>query len=617
MALPLWLVGVIISIIGSVFSNLGQNVQKYAMMKNDEVPESDRLPYTKMWRWWVGLALVIFGSLGDFTSLSFAPQSVVMPVGSMTLVANLFFASMWLGETLTKKDVVGTFMIIIGASLVAVAYGALGSPNNKEYTLEELIELYLRFSILVYFLLVGALMFALYTLMKKCEFILGQDGDHTNDPEYQKLARWHPFSYSALSGVFGANSVLFAKSTTELIRLTAEGHNQFGKPLTYVIIGAMFTCIVSQTHFLAHGLQFFDALYIIPVFQCFFITFSILGGAVYFNELSAFTAIQWVVFLAAVGITLFGVILLSARDMTAAGQGEMLEDDSADEDDKAALEEGGGGDKKKRQTLAPTDLNEFEQIWSAATLPAPVVRDRGKSIAQEQRFATQERMGRRSSFVSFLEKPFDILAGHTEEGGAGGGGGSTPLAKPGGAGQRGRRQSKSSDDADRNFGVVNNPPAANRAALRNKSGPQGRATRYRGSSVGYDATATVGMGMSLFTLGYEKATGIGQDLDGGAAGGGGGGGGDGGGGGGGSGSGSGRMGAAQQGGWDMGQINPIEYASGAQAPPAAIGVSVKPPRQLPKTSSKWVKDPETGRIYNAEAIVPAGQQGGQSKSAKF
>ena len=66
----------------------------------------------------------------------------------------------------------------------------------------------------------------------------------------------------------------------------------------------------------------------------------------------------------------------------------------------------------------------------------------------------------------------------------------------------------------------------------------------------------------------------------------------------------------------MGQINPLEYASGAQAP-APIGVSVKAPRQLPKTSSKWVKDPETGRIYNAEAIVPAGQQGGQSKSAKF
>lgn len=606
MGLPMWLVGVIISIVGSIFSNFGQNVQKFAMMKNEEKPEAERVSYTKMWRWWVGLLFVIFGSLGDFTSLSFAPQSVVMPVGSMTLVANLFFASMWLGETLTRKDVLGTFMIIVGASLVAVAYGALGTPNNKEYSLDELIQLYLRISILVYFVLMGALMLFLYTLMKKCEFILGQDGDHQQDPEYQKLVRWHPFSYSALSGVFGANSVLFAKSTTELIRLTAEGQNQFGKPLTYVIIGAMFTCIISQTHFLAHGLQFFDALYIIPVFQCFFITFSILGGAVYFNELTSFTALQWVVFLGAVGITLFGVILLSARDMSGGDKGELLDDDPADGSKvPGQLEDGNAEEAKKRPTILPADLSEFEQIWSAATLPAPVVRDRGKSLAQEQRAATQERMGRRSSFVSFLEKPFDLLAGHTENG-------------PGA-----RRQSKSSDDVRDFDGGAPLDTLAGRAVLRNKSAMAGaaRATRYRGSSVGYDATATVGMGMSLFTLGYEKATGT--TYEDGVAGE----------------RRSGGMGATQESGWDMGQINPLETARGvapAEAPsaaPATIGVSVNgPPTQgagsLSKTksgplggqkkssSSKWVKDPSTGRIYNADAIVGRGGAG-HNKSAKF
>ena len=573
-------------------------------MKNDEKPEAERTTYTKMWRWWVGLFFVIFGSLGDFTSLSFAPQSVVMPVGSMTLVANLFFASMWLGETLTKKDVIGTFMIIIGASLVAVAYGALGSPNNKEYSLDELIQLYLRVSILIYFLLVGALMLALYTLMKKCEFILGQEGDHQQDPEYQKLVRWHPFSYSALSGVFGANSVLFAKSTTELIRLTAEGENQFGYPLTYVIIGAMFTCIISQTHFLAHGLQFFDALYIIPVFQCFFITFSILGGAVYFNELASFTVVQWVVFLGAVGITLFGVILLSARDMSGTpGGGELLEDDSVDEAKvPGQLEDGSAagsmGGPKAQPSLAKEDLSEFEQIWSAATLPAPVVRNRGKSIAQEQRAATQERMGRRSSFVSFLEKPFDMLAGHTEEGAAEG-------RHPGA-----RRQSKSSDDV-RDFAT----PGSGRTVMRNRSSAAGvgRATRYRGSSVGYDATATVGMGMSLFTLGYEKATGVTYD-------------GDDGGGAGGSGM---AADAHNSGGWDMGQISTDSGRSAAtppEAPPAKLGLSVNAPPTaragadagvLPKaTSSKWVKDPSTGRIYNADAIVNT-KQGNRNKSAKF
>ena len=223
MALPLWLIGVIISVIGSIFSNFGQNVQKYSQMKNEELPpEQQKDSYLKQWRWWVGLGLVILGSLGDFTSLSFAPQSVVMPVGSVTLVANLFFASMWLGETLTRKDLVGTFMIIGGATLVALSYGLLGNPTETTYTLDQLLSLYMRWTIVIYFAIMGSLIFGIYSLMKRCEFILGQEGDHTKDAEYMRLARWHPFSYSALSGTFGANSVLFAKSTTELVRMTVD-----------------------------------------------------------------------------------------------------------------------------------------------------------------------------------------------------------------------------------------------------------------------------------------------------------------------------------------------------------------------------------------------------------
>lgn len=41
-----------------------------------------------------------------------------------------------------------------------------------------------------------------------------------------------------------------------------------------------------QIHWLAFGLQFFDAVFIVPVFQCFFISVSIFGGGVYFKEFS-------------------------------------------------------------------------------------------------------------------------------------------------------------------------------------------------------------------------------------------------------------------------------------------------------------------------------------------
>ena len=50
----------------------------------------------------------------------------------------------------------------------------------------------------------------------------------------------------------------------------------------------MIATILMQTHYLAHGLEFFDALFIVPVFQCFFIILSIMGGALYWEEMKSF-----------------------------------------------------------------------------------------------------------------------------------------------------------------------------------------------------------------------------------------------------------------------------------------------------------------------------------------
>jgi hypothetical protein len=122
-----------------------------------------------------------------------------------------------------------------------------------------------------------------------------------DDWKLKHLKRLHPFSYSALSGIFGGHSALFAKSTVEMLSSTFDGDNQLGNVWFWVFLICMFVCVISQTHFLAKGLMFFDSLYIIPIFQCFFITTTICGGAIYFQELSEFTFIQWAVFLSAVG----------------------------------------------------------------------------------------------------------------------------------------------------------------------------------------------------------------------------------------------------------------------------------------------------------------------------
>jgi len=134
-----FIAGIAISLFGSTASNLGVNVQKYSQVRNNRKPPKERKGYLKQPLWWIGLSMVILGALCDFGALSFAPQSVIMPVGSFTLVANVMFAHFWLGEALGSMDIMGTVLIVLGATLIAVAYGVLGKiPDEVEMTADQI-----------------------------------------------------------------------------------------------------------------------------------------------------------------------------------------------------------------------------------------------------------------------------------------------------------------------------------------------------------------------------------------------------------------------------------------------------------------------------------------------
>lgn len=137
----------------------------------------------------------------------------------------------------------------------------------------------------------------------------------TRFPHVVACSQIHPVSYPALSGICGAQSILFAKSVAELVKTTAEGDSQFGSGVTYVLPLAMFASVFLQIHWLAHGLQLFDAVFVVPVFQCFFISVSILGGGVYFNEFAHMSPLSLGMFFFGAAITISGVYLLAHRDM--------------------------------------------------------------------------------------------------------------------------------------------------------------------------------------------------------------------------------------------------------------------------------------------------------------
>eukprot|EP00501_MAST-03F_sp_TOSAG23-6_P001436 GSMAST32.ASY1.ANO1.1493.1 assembled CDS len=275
------------SIFASIASNFGLNVQKLSMNKEQLRNLAKRRPYIRQPSWGTGLILVVCGSIADFAALGFAAQSLITPVGGITMVANVFFAYAFLGENVTRKDVFATVIICSGVALIPV----FADKSESCYTADDLIMLFQRWQFVSY---------AVY-------------GD--NSKEYALARTLHRFGYPTLSGLIGAQDVLFAKATAELIKSSFRGENQFRYISTWLIVVMMVLCIFAQLHFLAMALKHFDAVYVVPVFQCFFISGSIIAGAVYYREFEDFSFSQTIGFIIAVALTLVGVYILSQRSL--------------------------------------------------------------------------------------------------------------------------------------------------------------------------------------------------------------------------------------------------------------------------------------------------------------
>ncbi|RQM24889.1 hypothetical protein B5M09_000041 [Aphanomyces astaci] len=255
--------GIAMCLVGTTISNfVRRDLPSLIIPKSqsERQPEHDRKPYNTQWRWWLGLFGVAVGSIADFAALTYAAQSVIAPVGAFTLVANIFFAHYWLRERLGRNDLIGTMLICIGAIMVTV----FGSHSSTSHTLDELLALYYRWDMLVYACAVCAVLIGLFTALVRSEDALRVHGNLSD--EYKTFRKIHPLAYSGLAGVWGAQSVMFAKSTGELIKQTAHGLNQFDKVPSYIILACLAGTITMQTHLLSLGLKSFDALYIVPVF---------------------------------------------------------------------------------------------------------------------------------------------------------------------------------------------------------------------------------------------------------------------------------------------------------------------------------------------------------------
>jgi magnesium transporter len=257
----LWWVGVIMSIAASISSNMGVNTQKLSFLRENVKSKDRQRSYIAQPYWLFGLLMIIAGSLGDFAALGFAAQSLIAPVGGVAMIANIFFAWILLAETVSFRDFIATTLIFSGIVLITI----FGNKDEACLELADLIDMYQRDAFYIYAVSVLFTCVFMYTIGNVAAGKRKSLGPSSK--EYRRCWRKiHRFCFPCLSGVLGAQSVIFAKSLSELIKYSFEVENQFLNIESYAIAFMMCFMVFSQLHFLAISLQYFDAVYVIFLF---------------------------------------------------------------------------------------------------------------------------------------------------------------------------------------------------------------------------------------------------------------------------------------------------------------------------------------------------------------
>jgi len=346
-------------VIGACFvSTFGVNLQKLAHLRNEKLPPQHRQPYAKLFTWQLGMLLMVMGSLMDMLALPFVPQSRVAVLGSVAMVANVVITPVFLKEQLTTYDLAGCFITVAGCSLATY----FGSTSEIDLTPDCLVDSLVEPGFLLYFALVCAylgilLVFILARERREAENADSEDSasssatsgvgssvahEEQHDDEQsgafqlfdaldgpfgqssgsKPVGRWFDlvprlppkadaFVYASFAGTVGAQSIMFAKATLEMGYSAIQGRVTVW--YLFLCLPPFGLCLWCQVNFLNQALKLFDALYVVPVYQIFWIVMGILSGLIFYQEyrnLDPFSS--WMFTLGCV-INLAGVITLSQR----------------------------------------------------------------------------------------------------------------------------------------------------------------------------------------------------------------------------------------------------------------------------------------------------------------
>ncbi|KAG1447272.1 hypothetical protein G6F56_009313 [Rhizopus delemar] len=291
-----------IAILASMTQAFGISIQR----KSHLITDSSE-PLYKRPLWVSGFLIYTISNLVASTcTIGYLPIVILAPVGAIGLVFNALFAKWVLGDPFSQRTLIGTSLIVIGASLIA-GFAVVPEPNHS---LEDLIRLYKRPSFIVYFSLIETFTFVGLLFTHLLEYLI-KVKPMLYSPD---LKMYLGISYGVLGANISSQAMLFAKSGLELLLLTLiHNDNQFVYPLTWAILFALIFTAILQLYYLNRGVRLCDTIILVPLNFCSFNVSCLFNGLVYYNQWDRLFWWQIIAVLFGICLLVCGVLVISIQ----------------------------------------------------------------------------------------------------------------------------------------------------------------------------------------------------------------------------------------------------------------------------------------------------------------
>ena len=292
----LWVLGMVLMVSSTVAGALGGILMKLSHTVLTLSTYEERRRHRMSWLYFLMGAVVCNGCLNVGLSafaLAFAAQSLLSPLVACQIVFNAFLSRCILGEVLTRRDILGTVLIVAGC----VISGFCAPKPEQHYTLKELLHFFTRLPFVIFMIVTTALAIVAYLGSRSPALMLRR------------------VCAAALPGSFVGLANIFAKSAASLVEEGFRKHDASAlrRPLLYPIVAAAPALALGSLFFLNRALAQFRANLVVPTYISTLIVTSTLSGGIYFGELAQLSAGGALGLAAGVSLVVIGVCVQASR----------------------------------------------------------------------------------------------------------------------------------------------------------------------------------------------------------------------------------------------------------------------------------------------------------------